>query len=126
MAEKAHILLFHVEQGKAGQIENICRNLGIQAMRIKPSSYAQKLGYLAGITGLQRENTTYTGLDFPSEMMVFSGMDSDMLDCFLDEYKKAFIPPIGLKAVLTPHNIFWSAKELYRELSKEHQMYQKV
>lgn len=126
MAEKAHILLFHVEQGKAGRIENICQDLGIRISRIKPSSYAQKLGYLAGITGFHRENITYTGMDFPSEMMVFSGMDPDMLDCFLDEYKKASIPPIGLKAVLTPHNIFWSAKELYRELSKEHQMYQKV
>lgn len=126
MAEKAYILLFHVEQGKAGRIENICRDLGIRISRIKPSAYTQKLGYLAGITGFHRENTTYTGMDFPSEMMVFSGMDSDMLDCFLDEYKKASIPPIGLKAVLTPHNIFWSAKELYRELSKEHQMYQKV
>ena len=125
MADKAHILLFHVEQGKAEQIESVCRKMGIRTSRIKPSSYSQKLGYLAGISGFHRENTTYTGMDFPSEMMVFSGLDSDMLDRFLEEYKKASIPPIGLKAVLTPHNIFWSAEELYKELSKEHQAYKK-
>lgn len=121
MADSAHILLFHVEQKKAGQIERVCQNLGICISKIKPSSYSQKLGYLAGISGFNRRNTVYSGSDFPSEMMVFSGMDSDMLDHFLDEYKKASIPPIGLKAVLTPHNIFWSAKELYQELFKEHQ-----
>ena len=121
MAEKAHILLFHVEQRKAGQIESVCQSLGIRISKIKPSSYSQKLGYLAGISGFNRRNTVYSGSDFPSEMMVFSGMDSGMLDHFLEEYKKASIPPIGLKAVLTPHNIFWSAKELYQELFKEHQ-----
>ena len=57
-------------------------------------------------------------------MMVFSNM-ADMLDQFLSEYKKAGIPPIGLKAVITPHNIFWSAEDLYKELFKEHQYFQK-
>ena len=123
MADTAHILLFHVEAGKAEQIQSICRKLGIRTSKIKLTSYSQKLGYLAGISGFRRENISYTGPDFPSEMMVFSGMNSDMLDCFLEEYKKASIPPIGRKAVLTPHNIFWSAKDLYGELSKEHQIF---
>ena len=125
MADTAHILLFHVEAGKAQRIESLCRKLGIRTSRVKLSSYSQKLGYLAGISGFRRENSSYAGAEFPSEMMVFSGMNSDMLDCFLEEYKKAFIPPIGLKAVLTPHNIFWRAEDLYRELFKEHQVFQK-
>ena len=124
MADKAHILLFHVAQHKAEQIEHLCRKLNIRTSKIKPSSYSQKLGYLAGISGFSRENVSYIGFDFPSEMMVFSGMDSDLLDRFLDEYKTASIPPIGLKAVLTPHNIFWNAKDLYKELSKEYQSFQ--
>ena len=123
MADTAHILLFHVQAGKAERIESICRKLKIRTSRVNPSSYSQKLGYLAGISGFRRENISYTGPDFPSEMMVFSGMNSDMLDRFLDEYKRASIPPVGLKAVLTPHNLFWSAEDLYRELFKEHQNY---
>lgn len=125
MVGAAHILLFHVEADKAKRIETLCRRLGIRASKVKLSSYSQKLGYLAGISGFRRENVSYTGSDFPSEMMVFSGMNSDLLDCFLEEYKKASIPPIGLKAVLTPHNIFWSAEDLYKALFKEHQIYQK-
>jgi len=126
MADKAHILLFHVEQGKAGQMESICRKLKIRISQVKPSLYSQKLGYLAKISGFHKENIAYTGSDFPSEMMVFSGMDSDLLDCFLDECKKASIPLIGLKAVITPHNIFWSAEDLYKELVKEHQLYRSL
>ena len=124
MANNAHILLFHVEPLKAAHIESLCKSLHIRTSRIKPSEYSQKLGYLAGIPGFPKENSAYTGPEFPSEMMVFSNM-SDTLDSFLSEYKKAGIPPIGLKAVVTPHNIFWSAADLYEELFKEHQFYQK-
>ena len=118
------ILLFHVEPLKAAHIERLCINLGIRTSRIKQEDYSQKLAYLAGIPGFPRENIDYTGPEFPSEMMVFANM-ADMLDRFLSEYKKAGIPPIGLKAVVTPHNIFWSAVDLYEELFKEHQAFQK-
>ena len=120
MAINAKILLFHMKPDKTKQIEAICRNLKIQTVKVKLTSYNQKLGYLAGITGFSRENTAYTGPDFPTEMLVFSGMDSEMIDTFLDQYKKASIPPIGLKAIITQHNIFWTAEELYKELLKEH------
>ena len=120
MANQASILLFHTTPSKTKQIEFLCRTLRIRVIKVKSSSYGQTLGYLAGITGFSRIPTTYTGPEFPSEMMVFSGLDSDRLDIFLAEYKKASIPPIGLKAILTPHNVNWSAEKLYRELFQEH------
>lgn len=125
MANNACVLLFHIDPIKASRIESLCEKLGIRTSKIEPALYSQKLGYLAGIPGFPKEEKPYTGLDFPSEMMVFSGM-SDCLDQFLSEYKKAAIPPIGLKAVITPHNIFWSADDLYKELFKEHQFFQKA
>ncbi|MCM1181307.1 MAG: DUF3783 domain-containing protein [Clostridium sp.] len=120
MANKPSILLFHMEPGKAKQIEAICRPLHINVIKVKMTSYSQQLGYLAGIKGFNRQNTTYQGADFPAEMLVFSGMDSDAVDVFLAKYKEASIPPIGLKAILTEHNIFWTAETLYRELWNEH------
>lgn len=124
MANQAHILLFRVEPIKAGRIEGLCKKLGIGVSKIAPAMYSQKLGYLAGIPGFPKEEKPYTGPELPAEMMVFSGI-SDRLDQFLAEYKQAAIPPIGLKAVITPHNIFWSAEDLYQELFKEHQFFQK-
>ena len=54
------------------------------------------------------------------EMMVFSGINSKMLDVFLDEYKKENIENVKLKAVLTESNIGWTAEQLFREILKEH------
>ena len=123
MANKPAILLFHVEPNKTKSIEAICRQMKVNIIKVKPSSYTQQLGYHAGITGFNRQNTNYTGPEFPSEMLVFSGMDSDTVDLFLAKYKEASIPPIRLKAILTKHNIFWTAEELYKELWKEHQSF---
>ena len=124
MGNNAQVLLFRVEPVKAAQIESLCKNLGICTSKVKLSDYSQKLAHLAGIPGFPREDIDYTGPEFPSEMMVFSNM-ADRLDQFLNEYKNAGISPIGLKAIITPHNIFWSAEDLYKELFKEHQFFQK-
>lgn len=125
MSNKASVLLFHIAPEKTKQIEAVCRSLKLQVIKVKPASYCQKLGYLAGINGFDRENCTYTSAEFPTEMMILSGMDSDFVDIFLAKYKEASIPPIGLKAILTPHNIFWSAEDLYKELFKEHMSFHK-
>ena len=52
--------------------------------------------------------------------MIFSGTDSTQLDTFLNDYKQTGAQPVPLKAVITPHNIFWTAEYLYKELLKEH------
>lgn len=120
MQSKPTILLFRVSPDKTKKIEAVCCSMKIRTVKINRTSYAQQLGYLAGITGFNRQSIGYTGAEFPSEMLVFSGMDSETVDTFLAKYKEASIPPIGLKAILTPHNIFWTAEQLYRELVKEH------
>ncbi len=124
MANHARILLFHVEPLKAAHIESLCEAFNIRVSRIKPAEYSQKLGYLAGMPGFLKDSPAYTGPEFPSEMMVFSSMD-ETLDQFLSQYREAGIPSIGLKAVITPHNISWSAADLYKELFIEHQSFQK-
>jgi len=62
----------------------------------------------------------YSGPDFPAEMLVFSGMNSTQVEVFLAEYKKTGVPAVGLKAIVTPHNVFWTAEALFKELLKEH------
>ena len=122
MNSNSRILLFNVNSKKSKQIEKLCKQLGIKVTNIYPVNYSQKLGYLAGIDGFKRENIKYSGDELASEMLLFSGINSEMMDKFLTEYKKALIPPIGLKAVITMHNIFWKPTELYSELLKEHKL----
>lgn len=118
--KNAKVLLFHVEKTKQKQIADLCRRLQMKSIIVPKRQYAQSLGALAEISGIPRENAAYDGAELSREMLVFSGMDSDALDVFLEEYKKSGIEPIDLKAIVTPHNIFWNAAVLYEELVKEH------
>ena len=114
------ILCFHLSKDKDSGIADICRRFGIRQKRIALRDYGQKLGYLAGIQGFAREAGNYTKPELQAEMLVFSGMDSEQVDTFIAAYKEAGLTPIGLKAIVTSHNIFWSAEQLYRELVQEH------
>lgn len=114
------ILLFRVALEKEIKIQQICKKQGIHVRKIQQKDYGQKLGYLAGIQGFKKENQIYKGSELPAEMMVFSGMNSDQLDTFLQAYRESGTAPIGCKAVLTANNLFWTAEELFRELLQEH------
>lgn len=114
------LLTFSLNTEKAAIIRKICEPLGIAQIDVQAKDCAQKLGHLAGIKGFPRERAAYTGAPFPSEMIVFSGMNSDRVDAFLDAYKKTGLPPIPLKVVVTSHNVFWTADALFRELLREH------
>ncbi len=124
--DQGKILLFHVASSKEKKIKGICRRLGIGLVTIPGRSYGQKLGFLAGITGFKRENMIYQGEDFSGEMLVFSGITSEKMDEFLAAYREMKLEPIDRKAVVTPHNIFWTPVELYQELEQEHQSFQKI
>lgn len=119
------ILTFKLEQEKDAAVDAICRQMGIQKIEVPVKDYGQKLGCLAGITGFSKEETVYDKAPFPAEMLVFSGIDPSHLDAFLAAYKKTALPAVGLKAVITSHNIFWTAEMLFRELMKEHLFYHK-
>ena len=114
------ILTFQLQKEKEDAMATICKPRGIKLLDVPVKDYAQKLGYLAGVKGFSREKAVYNGAPVPAEMLVFSGMDSEQVDIFLVEYKKTGLPAIGLKAVVTPHNVFWTADALFRELMKEH------
>ena len=101
-------------------IQNVCRTLGIRIIDVARKDYSQKLGTLAQIQGFTREAKKYDGPEFPAEMLIFSEMNSDQVDAFLAEYKKAGVEPIALKAVITGNNIFWTAERTQKELLREH------
>lgn len=127
MKEKKQILCFSVEHKKETRIQDVCRKLGIQTKTVSGEQYGCALGYLAGIPGIPviGQDEDFQGRPplsspFMAEMLVFSGINSDELDVFLEAYKDAGIPPVPLKAILTPTNVFWSAHKLYRVLWAEH------
>ena len=93
--------------------------LKIKIRIITKEQYNQTLGALAGIDGFPLKEEVYTGDGFTDEMLVFKGFDNALLDRFLVEFKKLHLTRIGLKAVLTEHNINWDSIALHEELLAE-------
>ncbi len=114
------LLFFQIQPQKAKQLNQVCNKLNIKTKVVNPVDYNQTLGYLAGIQGFSKENKPHTAQTVSDEMLVFSGISSELLDCFLAECKASFIPPTPLKAIVTMHNIFWTPVELFQELKNEH------
>lgn len=116
------------ETSKEKQVVNLCRKLGLKTRKLKDSDAKITVGTLTGNSkinaspGNQMLNTANqnvpTGYSLP-ELIVFSGLKDNKLDEFLAEYKKMGIAPIGLKAVVTIHNVNWTMYELAEELVRE-------
>lgn len=124
MDHSKKVLLFQVNKIKKQQIEKLCQELDIEVVIVDKKQYLEPLGLIAGIEKIPKSGKMYKGMEFPMEMMVFSGIHPELLDLFLQKYREYCIEPIGLKAILTPTNIFWNAEQLYKELLKEHMSFQ--
>ena len=114
------LLLFNMDENKTALIRTVCATLNVRIIKIYRPQYGESIGVLAGIPALQMTNEPYPGEDFTQQMMVMCGFKPDELDVFLKAYRDAGIPPVWLKAALTPHNMNWSASRLYKELAEEH------
>ncbi len=103
------------------QLQKLCDSMGISLIDVSSEQYEQQLGALAAIQGFKKKPIKLKHEPvFPAEMMVLSGFNAEEMDAFLTEYKARKIQPIGLKAVITPDNVFWTPKQLFNELMKEH------
>ena len=114
------LLIFNMDEAKASLIRTLCGNLNVRLIKIFRPQYGETIGALAGIPIFKLTNQPDRDDDFSQEMMVMCGFTPDELDAFLKAYRDAGIPPVWLKATLTPHNMSWTAAQLYDELSKEH------
>lgn len=138
---KAHnresILLYHFRGTEIGQrVYNVAARMGILCRVVEEDQTEESIGSLLKIPGLADLNSTLTELfgsnrasaaaeeaaekvplDRPA--MVMYGLSSQRLDLFLQNLKKAGVPRIPLKAIVTPHNVSWTFRELYVELERE-------
>lgn len=114
------ILTFGLGKEKLRAVQETALKNDIQVKEISRKDYNQKLGTLAGIQGFPKENALYKGSELSLEMMIFSGIDSAKMHTFLADYKQTGVQPVPLKAIITPHNIFWTVETLFNELKKEY------
>lgn len=120
--EQTLLVLYHItDRKKETLFREFCKRQGCRVRAVSEDDMNREVGYLAGISPVAAgKNHSRMPDGFPvPEFLIFSGFSMDRLEEFLDGYKLAGIPPVGLKSVLTEHNLKWTAYELATELVKE-------
>lgn len=117
MKDKGKILVFQIDENSLHSVKEICRKLDLALIEVPVKDYDQKMLALTGIGKAQKCKTNTTLL--PGPMLVFVGLEEQVMDEFLIKYKEVKEKKHSLKAVLTMYNSFWTPKQLYEELSRE-------
>ena len=112
------ILLYNLDTPKGAKIRRMCLPLGLRTRLVAPAEYGLPLGEL--VNGATAE-TPWEGEPFGDEMLVLANCPGPLLDRFLQGFRRNRIPPVYLKAVLTPTNAAWDSAALHGELMQERQ-----
>jgi len=112
------ILLYNIPAEKAGLIRIAAYRLGLSCVSVPPEDFGRALGDLLGLPGYAADSEAEP---FADEMLVMEELSSGLLD----ELRRlgATVP---LKAVVTEHNVSWSASRLCREVRAEHEAMQRL
>lgn len=114
----AMILAYQLPGKQLSALRVIAVRLGMRVCVVRPEEYGEKLEDLLCGTAV---GAAEGGRLLPAPMLVFAGCDGTQVQSFLAGWRKAGIPPVACKAMLTDTNKAWSSYALYEELWKEHQ-----
>lgn len=119
------------------KLKGVLVRMGIRIRDVSADQVLEQVGALAGIREFQskefaseelrtKESEYTEGLPvIPEEMLVMHRFSSQRIDELLANLRKAGVPKIQLKAVVTETNCQWTFYHLYEEISAEHAKMQK-
>ena len=95
---------------------------GIRVHPVSPQQMGETVGHLFGLKGFAPREDGAAVPAAPAEpALVLSGFSRQRLDALLSALKRAGVPTIAHKAMLTPTNVGWTFAQLCEEISREHQ-----
>lgn len=95
--------------------------LGIRIRMISSSQITQTVGYLAGIPGYAEQPAPSDLPEISQPVLVMKDFTGKRMDQLFLAMRRAGVPRIALKAVITDTNAGWSFYELYEEIKREHE-----
>lgn len=120
------VLYYNPEvSSKVMKLKGVLVRMGVRIRNVAPGAGASAVGRLAGISGYERpENGAVQETELPAipdEMLVMHGFTGRRIDELLLGLRKAGVPKVELKAVVTESNAGWTFYHLYEEIKEEHQ-----
>lgn len=129
----------------AAKLKGVLVRMGIRIKNITPEQTGELVGTLAGMPGFAEgeelwkqaiaqkkskelaenegdQNTADQSSipQIPEEILVMKNFTGRRIDELLLNLRKAGVPKIALKAVITEQNSRWTFYQLYEEIKKEH------
>lgn len=114
-------------------LKSVLIRMGIRIKNIRPEQAKETVGFLAGMAGYpplgerempdvqETKATPQIPPQISQDILVLHHMTDSRIDSLLLNLRKSGVPPIPLKAIVTPENAGWTFVHLYEELKKEHQ-----
>lgn len=117
------ILLYRLgeDTGKGAALRALLTQMSIPFVTVNAEDLSQTVGFLAGLDSLSLPAAPYQGEIPCEECMVMRGLSSAKLDRLLRNMRQMGIPPVTLKAMVTPINKDWTMLQLMTEIKKEHE-----
>lgn len=114
------VLLYNCSGPQWSKLRQVLVMQKLRMKAVEPSQYGLSLAQV--LEGSQEKAGVEE--EFSDPMLVFCSLTGPKLDQLLGAMKRAKLPPIPLKAVLTPTNRDWNSQQLWQELRREHQAMQ--
>lgn len=126
---KEMVLYYTPEQSvKVTKLKGVLVRMGIRIKNIQPEQVTQTVGSLVGLDGYEARELA-AGEMLPrieEEILVMHRFTNRRIDELLLNLRKAGVPRIELKAIVTESNCPWTFYQLYEELKEEHDKMQET
>ena len=104
-------------------MKSVLVRMGVKIRNVKPDQVMETIGCLAGMPGFEEQEKADGPLPvIPEQMLVMKDFTGSRIDTLLYQLRRAGVPRIALKAIVTEHNCGWSFYKLYEELREEHRL----
>lgn len=113
------VLAFNLNDAALSALRGPCQAMGLRLKPVPRDGFSLPIGAMAGLA-VRAVSGPLISAGFDDPMLVMCGLDEQALNGFLLALRALPLPPIPLKAVLTPTNAAWSALALRDELAREH------
>lgn len=126
MNSKPAVLLYNFnDPERLRLIRRYLNRKKIPSRIVATPDFLHPLGYLFELPGFQPAPQFNLGQNFTDEMLVLKDFSGEQMDQFLAFFHEEQIPPVALKAMLTPVTQHWTSMQLHDELSREHHLMHK-
>ena len=121
MSRSTEMVLFYTPDttARTTRLKGIFVRLGIRIRNITAERMGETSGCLEGMGGLELAGETGEYPAPEEEILVMKNFTSCRIDELILAIRKAGLPKIELKAVVTPTNAQWPFYKLYEEIREE-------